>query len=97
MSENWQAREPFRTFEDLEVGELRTSTPRTVTQEEILAFARQYDPQWFHTDPDAATDAQGAQGTAGCAGLPQAGNTAGHGHLEAELADCESGSGCGTS
>lgn len=57
MSEdNWQAREPTRTFEDLVVGEFRTSSPRTVTQDEILAFARQYDPQWFHTDPDAATE-----------------------------------------
>ena len=47
-------REPFRTFEDLEVGEQRRSRSRTVTQEEILAFARTYDPQWFHTDPDSA-------------------------------------------
>lgn len=26
----------------------------TLRQEEILAFPEQWDPQWFHTDPDAA-------------------------------------------
>ena len=26
----------------------------TVTEEEIIAFARQFDPQVFHTDPEAA-------------------------------------------
>jgi acyl dehydratase len=45
---------PHRTFEDLSVGEFRRSRDRTVTQEEILAFARSYDPQWFHSDPDLA-------------------------------------------
>lgn len=34
--------------------------PVTVTENEILTFARQYDPQWFHTDPDRA--AQGRWG-----------------------------------
>ena len=28
--------------------------PRPVGEDEILAFARQYDPQWFHSDPGAA-------------------------------------------
>jgi len=28
--------------------------PATVTEDEILAFARQHDPQWFHTDPARA-------------------------------------------
>lgn len=45
---------PYRTFEDLVVGEHRTSTGRTVTQEEIIAFARQWDPQWFHADAELA-------------------------------------------
>lgn len=48
------AAKPHRTFEDLSVGEFRRSEPRTVTQEDILAFARQWDPQWFHTDPELA-------------------------------------------
>lgn len=47
---------PHRTFEDLKVGEFRKSRTRTVTQEEILAFARDYDPQWFHADADLARD-----------------------------------------
>ena len=45
---------PPRSFEDLEVGEERISAPRTVTLEEIVDFAKQYDPQWFHADPEAA-------------------------------------------
>lgn len=45
---------PARKFEDLQVGEERTSEPRTITQEEMVAFARLYDPQWFHSDPEAA-------------------------------------------
>lgn len=30
------------------------SPARTITEEEAIAFARRYDPQYFHTDPDAA-------------------------------------------
>jgi acyl dehydratase len=47
---------PPRKFEDLEVGEKRTSSPRTVSEEEMVRFARDYDPQWFHADPEAARD-----------------------------------------
>jgi len=43
-----------RYYEDLIEGELLNSGPRTVTLEEMLAFARQYDPQYFHTDPETA-------------------------------------------
>lgn len=46
--------QPNRFFEDLEVGERRRSASRRVTEEEILKFAREYDPQWFHNDPEAA-------------------------------------------
>ena len=45
---------PHRTFEDLAVGEFRKSRERLVTQEEMIAFARAYDPQWFHSDPELA-------------------------------------------
>jgi acyl dehydratase len=45
---------PPRSFEDLVIGERRKSTERTVTQDEIVEFARQYDPQWFHSDVEAA-------------------------------------------
>ncbi len=46
--------EPTRYFEDLEIGETHTSAPRTVSRDEIVEFASQYDPQYFHMDPDAA-------------------------------------------
>lgn len=45
---------PARKFEDLRVGEKRVSDWRTVSQEEIVRFAREHDPQWFHADPEAA-------------------------------------------
>lgn len=45
---------PTVCFEDLEVGDFRQSRSRTVTRDEIVEFARQYDPQWFHSDPEAA-------------------------------------------
>lgn len=47
---------PPRAFEDLQLGERRESNKRTVTQSEIVEFARRYDPQWFHQDVDAAKD-----------------------------------------
>ena len=45
---------PWLRFEDLHVGLKRQSESRTVTEDEIVEFARAYDPQWFHTDPEAA-------------------------------------------
>ena len=45
---------PHRVFEDLAVGEFRRSAPRTISQAEILDFARQWDPQWFHSDAELA-------------------------------------------
>lgn len=47
---------PPRKFEDLLVGEVRESGFREVTADEILEFARRWDPQWFHADPDAARE-----------------------------------------
>ncbi|HEU4369842.1 MAG TPA: MaoC family dehydratase [Methylomirabilota bacterium] len=41
-------------FEDFPPGDVRESPDRTVTREEMLAFARQFDPQPFHTDEAAA-------------------------------------------
>lgn len=40
--------------EDLTIGELIALGSRTVTREEIVAFATQWDPQPFHIDPDFA-------------------------------------------
>jgi acyl dehydratase len=45
-----------RYFEDLVVGEERESSSHEVVREDMLAFARRYDPQYFHADEDAASD-----------------------------------------
>lgn len=41
-------------FEDFAVGEVREWGPRTVTREEIVAFASEFDPQPMHLDENAA-------------------------------------------
>jgi acyl dehydratase len=41
-------------FEDFEVGRTYRFGQRTVTQDELIAFAREFDPQPFHIDPEAA-------------------------------------------
>jgi acyl dehydratase len=48
-------KQPRRTYEDLVIGEVRESSPFTVDGADMLAFARDYDPQYFHADPVAAT------------------------------------------
>lgn len=41
-------------FKDFEVGMVVTHPPVVVTREEMLEFARKYDPQSFHVDEAAA-------------------------------------------
>jgi acyl dehydratase len=41
-------------LEDLSIGMKFSAGPRQITEQEIIAFAKQYDPQPFHTDPEAA-------------------------------------------
>jgi len=41
-------------FEDIELHAPRTSAEFTVSKEDIIAFAKQWDPQPFHTDEEAA-------------------------------------------
>jgi acyl dehydratase len=41
-------------LEDLTPGKTLTAGPVTVSQEDAIAFARQFDPQPFHTDAEAA-------------------------------------------
>jgi acyl dehydratase len=43
-----------RYFEDLAIGEIAESSGVVVDREEMLDFARRYDPQYFHTDPTEA-------------------------------------------
>jgi acyl dehydratase len=45
-------------FEDFRVGEVREYGDRQVTAKEIIAFAREFDPQPFHLDPEAAKHSQ---------------------------------------
>lgn len=44
----------MRYFEDLIEGDERLSPAREVEEAELLEFARKYDPQYFHADPQAA-------------------------------------------
>jgi len=37
-------------FADLQVGMMLKSASSTVDKDEMLAFSRRYDPQWFHVD-----------------------------------------------
>lgn len=46
----------MRCLEDFTPGQTFSAGPVEVTAEEIVAFARRYDPQPFHTDVVAATD-----------------------------------------
>jgi acyl dehydratase len=41
-------------FADFFAGQVIEAGPYEVTEDELVAFARQWDPQWFHTDAQAA-------------------------------------------
>ena len=43
-------------FADFFAGQVIEAGPHAVTEEELVGFARQWDPQWFHTDAQAAAD-----------------------------------------
>lgn len=43
-------------FEEFKVGQVITRGPVSLSDEDIVAFASQWDPQWFHTDKEAAAD-----------------------------------------
>jgi acyl dehydratase len=45
-----------RYFEDFAAGQVVELGSHAVTEEEILDFARRFDPQPFHVDPDAARE-----------------------------------------
>lgn len=47
-----------RWFEEFAVGQHYRTGSRTLTEAEIVTFARQYDPQIIHTDPDGAAQSQ---------------------------------------
>ena len=41
-------------FAEFHVGQVIEAGPHVLTQDELLRFARDWDPQWFHTDLEAA-------------------------------------------
>ena len=41
-------------FAEFKAGMVLTAGRRSLSEEEIIEFARRYDPQWFHTDPTRA-------------------------------------------
>jgi acyl dehydratase len=43
-----------RYLEDFKVGEVMETAPVTLRADDIIEFAQLYDPQTFHTDPEAA-------------------------------------------
>jgi len=44
----------LRYFEDFAVGDAFELGSRSLSQDQIIAFGRDYDPQPFHVDPEAA-------------------------------------------
>lgn len=48
LSERW--------FDDYRAGEVYETASHLMTEEAIIAFASEFDPQLFHTDPVAAAD-----------------------------------------
>ena len=47
---------PEYTFDDFAAGQVYELGSRAVTEDEIVDFARQWDPQTFHVDPEAAKE-----------------------------------------
>jgi acyl dehydratase len=45
-------------FAELTAGRVIRLGPASLSEREIIAFARKYDPQWFHTDPTRAATSQ---------------------------------------
>ena len=43
-----------RYFEDLSVGDTWDSRALTLSEDEMIGFAKAYDPQPMHVDPEAA-------------------------------------------
>jgi acyl dehydratase len=47
---------PDHTFEDFEPGQVYELGSTVVTEDAIIAFAREFDPQPFHLDPQAGAE-----------------------------------------
>ena len=53
-------------FEDFDVGRSRSTGIHELTETDIVAFARQWDPQPWHVDPEAATLTHGGLSASSC-------------------------------
>jgi acyl dehydratase len=53
-------------FEDFDVGQSRSAGIHELTEADIIAFARQWDPQPWHVDPEAATLTHGGLSASSC-------------------------------
>lgn len=47
---------PLRSLDDLVPGQVWDLGTLRLSQEEVVAFAARYDPQYFHLDPEAARE-----------------------------------------
>ena len=47
---------PLRHFDDLALGDRFETAAHLLAADEVIAFAREWDPQPFHVDPEAARD-----------------------------------------
>lgn len=45
-------------FEDIELNKPRETGSYTLSEAEIIRYAKQFDPQYFHIDPEAAKQSQ---------------------------------------
>jgi len=50
------ADEPELWFEDLVPGRVFDLGEVVIDEDEMVAFARRFDPQWYHVDPERAAD-----------------------------------------
>jgi acyl dehydratase len=53
-------------FEDFDVGRSRSAGIHELTEADIIAFARQWDPQPWHVDPEAAALTHGGLSASSC-------------------------------
>jgi acyl dehydratase len=53
-------------FEDFQVGESRSAGVHELTADEIVAFARQWDPQPWHVDAESAARTHGGLSASSC-------------------------------
>jgi len=75
----------IKYFEDYVPGGIYTLWTHTLTEESIIEFAREFDPQEFHVDPAAAADGPyGGVIASGCHTFALGGHAVAMGYLSPE-------------